>query len=191
MNDFHEVKFFEHRANGQSKGFCVISMASEASMRLCLDRLPKREIHGQRPVVTLPTKQALSNFESQSKTRPSPPNNSSSRGQHPGQANHPISSGPHQNFPPRLPPMPMRGPINHPMQSHNGPRIQGPPPSFNGPPQISQQQIRFQQPQWNGPRPNMGPLPPQNMRPGPPPPGPPGPPRPPIVSCYLQFQLTL
>lgn len=183
VNDFHEVKFFEHRANGQSKGFCVISMGSEASMRLCMDRLPKREIHGQNPVVTLPTKQALSNFESQSKTRPSPPNNSNTRGQHPGQANHPIPSGPHQNFAPRMQMnSPMRGPMNPGMQGPNGPRMQGPPPGFNGPPQMNQpQQMRFQQPQWNGPRPNMGPMPPQGMRPGPPP-GPQGPPRPPMVS---------
>lgn len=55
-----EVKFFENRANGQSKGFCVISLGSEPSMRICLERLPKKELHGQLPVVTFPSKQALS-----------------------------------------------------------------------------------------------------------------------------------
>lgn len=54
-----EVKFFENRANGQSKGFCVISLGSEQSMRICMERLPKKELHGQNPVVTFPTKQAL------------------------------------------------------------------------------------------------------------------------------------
>lgn len=161
-------------------------MGSETSMRMCMERLPKREIHGQHPIVTLPTKQALSNFESQSKTRPSPPNNSNNRGQHPGQANHPIPSGPHQNFAPRMQMnSPMRGPMNPGMQGPNGPRMQGPPPGFNGPPQMNQPQpMRFQQPQWNGPRPNMGPMPPQGMRP---PPGPQGPPRPPMVSAVLFF----
>ena len=57
--DFIEVKFFENRANGQSKGFCVVSLGSEQSVRLCMDRLPKKELHGQSPVVTFPTKQAL------------------------------------------------------------------------------------------------------------------------------------
>lgn len=190
--DFHEVKFFEHRPNGQSKGFCVISVGSEASMHLCMERLPKKEIHGQHPVVTLPTKQALSTFESQSKTRPSPPNNSGPRGPHPGQANHPIPSGPHQNFAPR---MQMHSPIRGPMpgmQGPNGPRMQGPPTGFNGPPQMNQGQPPrgYQQPPWNGPRPNgpgpgpgMGP-----MRPG----GPPtGPPRPPMVRTFYKFSVKI
>lgn len=59
MGDFVEVKFFENRANGQSKGFCVISLGSEQSMRICMERLPKKELHGQNPIVTFPTKQAL------------------------------------------------------------------------------------------------------------------------------------
>lgn len=57
VTDFQDVKFFENRANGQSKGFCVISLGSDQSIRMVLDRLPKKEIHGQHPVVTLPTKQ--------------------------------------------------------------------------------------------------------------------------------------
>lgn len=57
INDFADVKFFENRANGQSKGFCVISLGSEQSMRMCLERLPKKELHGQNLVVTLPSKQ--------------------------------------------------------------------------------------------------------------------------------------
>lgn len=73
MADFQDVKFFENRANGQSKGFCVISLATETSMRLCMERLPKKDLHGQNPIVTLPTKQALSQFESQQKTRAVPP----------------------------------------------------------------------------------------------------------------------
>lgn len=60
VNDFIEVKFFENRANGQSKGFCVVSLGSEPSMRICLERLPKKELHGQLPIVTFPSKQALS-----------------------------------------------------------------------------------------------------------------------------------
>ncbi|KPJ14770.1 Cleavage and polyadenylation specificity factor subunit 7 [Papilio machaon] len=85
VNDFQDVKFFENRANGQSKGFCVISLGSDQSIRMVMDRLPKKEIHGQHPVVTLPTKQALNQFESQSKTRSTPPgpNNPGMRGPHP------------------------------------------------------------------------------------------------------------
>lgn len=74
------MKFFENRANGQSKGFCVISLGCEQSMRMVLERLPKRELHGQLPVVTLPTKQALNKFESQCKTRSTPTTNTGQRG---------------------------------------------------------------------------------------------------------------
>lgn len=59
INDFVEVKFFENRANGQSKGFCVVTLGSDQSMRMCMDRLPKKELHGQCPVVTYPNKQSL------------------------------------------------------------------------------------------------------------------------------------
>nr|CAD7392241.1 unnamed protein product [Timema cristinae] len=59
VTDFLEVKFFENRANGQSKGFCVITLGSDASMRMCLERLIKKELHGQLPIVTFTTKQAL------------------------------------------------------------------------------------------------------------------------------------
>ena len=68
--DFIEVKFYENRANGQSKGFCCVSLGSEASMRKVMDLFPKKELHGQNPVVTYATKQALHQFEAQSKTRP-------------------------------------------------------------------------------------------------------------------------
>ena len=59
VNDFLEVKFFENRANGQSKGFCAISLGSEASSRAVLDKLPRKDIHGMSPVVTFTNKQAL------------------------------------------------------------------------------------------------------------------------------------
>ena len=102
--DFIEVKFYENRANGQSKGFCCVSLgryfstststslhphfhlhlnppsppshststsllhphlhlhlypflSSEASMRKVMDLFPKKELHGQNPVVTYATKQ--------------------------------------------------------------------------------------------------------------------------------------
>lgn len=139
INDFQEVKFFENRANGQSKGYCAVSLGSETSMRLCMDRLPKKLLHGQTPVVTLPTKQALNNFESQQKTRPNPPPTNPPRGppqNMPGQGMHPgnMQGGPggppmHQqrmmnpNGPP--PPQHMRGPPH--MQGGPNMPPQGPP----------------------------------------------------------------
>lgn len=116
INDFQEVKFFENRANGQSKGFCVVTLGSEPSMRMCLERLPKNELHGQKPIVTLPTKAALAQFESQQKTRPIPPTTNPSRGQAPMQPG-PMQGG---NFP-------GQGPQGHPprMMMPNGPNGPG------------------------------------------------------------------
>ena len=59
VNDFIDVKFFENRANGQSKGFCAVTLGSEASMRLVFDKLNRKEIHGMNPMVTHLTKQSL------------------------------------------------------------------------------------------------------------------------------------
>lgn len=68
VNDIQEVKFFENRNNGQSKGYCVVTFASEASLPIVMEKLPKLELHGQNPVVTVNTRQNLNLFESQNKT---------------------------------------------------------------------------------------------------------------------------
>lgn len=115
VNDFLEVKFYENRANGQSKGFCCVSLASETSMRTLIDQLPKKELHGQAPVVTYATKQALNQFEAQSKTRPTPPPGGQSmghRGPPPGNyrgSRPPTGSTPYGR-PPLLGSDPLRGP---------------------------------------------------------------------------------
>lgn len=153
VNDFQEVKFFENRANGQSKGFCVVSLGSENSMRYVMDRLPKKELHGQNPVVTLPTKQALNQFESQQKTRPTPPAQGQVNGppRPPGGPNMGMGMGcppggpmggpggpggpngpggpPRMGMGPNMPPG-MRPPHNHPMPGpmHMGPGPGGPRP---------------------------------------------------------------
>ncbi|KAJ8393388.1 hypothetical protein AAFF_G00061100 [Aldrovandia affinis] len=57
INDVLEIKFFENRANGQSKGFALVCVGSEASSRKLLDLLSKRELHGQNPIVTPCNKQ--------------------------------------------------------------------------------------------------------------------------------------
>ncbi|CAL8112984.1 unnamed protein product [Orchesella dallaii] len=73
VKDLLEVKFFENRSNGQSKGYCHIVVNSQQSIVLIREKLPKREIHGKLPIVEAATKAALAQFESQAKTRPCPP----------------------------------------------------------------------------------------------------------------------
>ena len=57
--DLIEVKFHENRINGQSKGFCSVSLGSEASSRIIMEKLGKKEIHGMNPVVAYYTKSSL------------------------------------------------------------------------------------------------------------------------------------
>lgn len=142
ISDFQEVKFFENRANGQSKGFCVVTLGSEQSMRMCLDRMPKNDLHGQKPIVTLPTKAALAQFESQQKTRPIPPApNANQRGQAPMQPGGPMQSN--QGFPGQGGP---QGPPR--MMMPNGP---------NGPGGQGGFRPQHMQPQNMGMPPNQGP----------------------------------
>ena len=105
-----------------------------------MEVLPKREIHGQNPVVTHATKQALHQFESQSKTRP-PTQGAGSGGGGGGGGGHGAPGG---RGPPGLPPPGYRPPPGMPPQGHRPPMgmppqgYAGPPPGLRGPPPISQ-----------------------------------------------------
>lgn len=41
ITDVMDIKFFENRANGQSKGFCVVNLGSDSSVRNAIEKLPK------------------------------------------------------------------------------------------------------------------------------------------------------
>lgn len=85
ITDIHEVKFFENRANGQSKGFCVVTFNSDASLPIVMDKLPKLELHGQNPVVTTCNRQNMNLFESQIRKTTGPQNNNNNNGSNPMQ----------------------------------------------------------------------------------------------------------
>ncbi|XP_076116110.1 cleavage and polyadenylation specificity factor subunit 6-like isoform X3 [Mytilus galloprovincialis] len=157
VTDLVEIKFYENRANGQSKGFAVVVVGSDNSSRLIFDKLPKKEIHGQVPQVTNANKQALSQFEAQSKKDGGPPQNGPP-GPRPQQQRPPPGKPgfmPRQNRPPGPGDGPPPGPPPH----------GGPPPGFpGGPPPRG-----F--PPTSGPPPMSGPPPGPHMRFGGPPPG--------------------
>ncbi|CAH1786284.1 unnamed protein product, partial [Owenia fusiformis] len=157
ITDLVDIKFYENRANGQSKGFATVTVGSENSSRTLMDRLPKVQVHGQPPVVTHCNRGALAKFEAAAK-KDNPPQqngdgahynrNSAGRGrgfiprdggfQHRGQR----PQGPHQQGPPHQGPPHQGGP---PPQfggpPHQGPPHQGgPPPQFGGPPRGPPQQ---------------------------------------------------
>ena len=139
VSDVSDVKFFENRANGQSKGFCVVNLASESSVRQVIDKLPKQEIHGQNPVVTPCNRHSLNHFELQSrKMNPTGP------GGPPGQQMGMSAGGP--RGPPYNPNMPPGGGMRPPLIGRQ-PRPNGP---LLGQPRLPIQQP-FAQNQW-GPR---------------------------------------
>jgi len=80
INDLIEIKFFENRANGQSKGYAIVYLGSEVSSRVIMDKLPLKDIHGQNPLVTTCNRQNLNQFEQQSKAQSgsAPPKSSAS-----------------------------------------------------------------------------------------------------------------
>ncbi len=68
-----DIKIFECRANGQSKGFCLVSLSSESSLQLVNEQLEKKTtIHGRTPVIKPDVKSSAIYFDSLSKTRPPP-----------------------------------------------------------------------------------------------------------------------
>ncbi|XP_061815425.1 cleavage and polyadenylation specificity factor subunit 6 isoform X1 [Nerophis lumbriciformis] len=174
ITDVLEIKFFENRANGQSKGFALVCVGSDGSSRKLMDLLSKRELHGQNPIVTPCNKQSLSQFEMQSR-----------KSNHSGQMSGEGKAGPpgigRSGFPmgsrgrSRFPGQP--GPEGDRFRGSVGPG--GPPPHFPGermrPDLIRHQDghldMNFNPGNWRDRGGMQGP-----PRPPPGPPGPPGPP---------------
>nr|XP_020455096.1 cleavage and polyadenylation specificity factor subunit 6 [Monopterus albus] len=128
ITDVLEIKFFENRANGQSKGFALVCVGSEASSRKLMELLSKKELHGQNPIVTPCNKQSLSQFEMQSRK-------STQSGQMSGEGKAgPPGAGPRGGFPMgcrgrgRFPGPPVPGGDRFPGPVGPG----GPPPHFPG-----------------------------------------------------------
>ena len=67
MNDLLEVKFYENKINGQSKGFCLCTVGSDASFRIVMDKLPKLEVNGQAPICTHFSRHFFNQFEEQAR----------------------------------------------------------------------------------------------------------------------------
>ncbi|CAI6354115.1 unnamed protein product [Macrosiphum euphorbiae] len=69
VHDFVDIKFFENQGNGQSKGFCIVTLESEKSVKQILKKLKNKLIHGRKPVVTFPSSRAYFMFESEYETQ--------------------------------------------------------------------------------------------------------------------------
>lgn len=95
VTDLIEIKFYENRANGQSKGFALVHLQSETSSRIVMEKLPQKDMHGQSPVVTPCNRQSLNQFEQQSKAQ-------SGGGAPPAKPSTPVAAAPTQ-APPTVP----------------------------------------------------------------------------------------
>ncbi|WKY05667.1 hypothetical protein Q1695_006120 [Nippostrongylus brasiliensis] len=75
LTDLIDMKFFENRTNGQSKGFALLVFASDLSVRTVTEQMPQRLIHGQAPVILPYTKASLNRLDeatSKMQSRPDP-----------------------------------------------------------------------------------------------------------------------
>ncbi|KAK6025745.1 hypothetical protein OSTOST_08349, partial [Ostertagia ostertagi] len=75
ITDLIDMKFFENRTNGQSKGFALLVFASDSSVRTVTEQMPQRQIHGQSPVILPYTKASLNRLDeatSKMQSRPDP-----------------------------------------------------------------------------------------------------------------------
>ncbi|KJH44095.1 hypothetical protein DICVIV_09875 [Dictyocaulus viviparus] len=75
ITDLIDMKFFENRTNGQSKGFALLVFASDTSVRSVTEQMPQRQIHGQSPVILPYTKASLNRLDeatSKMQSRPDP-----------------------------------------------------------------------------------------------------------------------
>ncbi|KAL3313898.1 Cleavage and polyadenylation specificity factor subunit 6 [Cichlidogyrus casuarinus] len=61
--DILQIKFHENRLNGQSKGFCVVVLASHTSVEIAREKLPSIKIHGRKPVMANCNKRNLQLFD--------------------------------------------------------------------------------------------------------------------------------
>ncbi|PIC32930.1 hypothetical protein B9Z55_013092 [Caenorhabditis nigoni] len=72
-SQFADMKFFENRTNGQSKGYALLVLNSDAAVKQIMETLPSKPIHGQSPTVLAynKTNQAkLEEVQAKNQTRP-------------------------------------------------------------------------------------------------------------------------
>ena len=67
VSDLLEIKFYENKVNGQSKGFSLVTVRSDQSFRTIMEKLPKVEVNSQNPIVTPFSRHYFNQFEEQAR----------------------------------------------------------------------------------------------------------------------------
>lgn len=131
VRDINNVKFFENRANGQSKGYCAIDVASLNSAKTLMHELRNVTIHNEHPYVAIASKTPLYYFETALGIK----NDDKTTKKGPGGFDGPPPPA-MGGMPPGLPPMPLPG-MPHPGMPHPGMHgLPPPPPGMLGPPRM-------------------------------------------------------
>ncbi|EYC08982.1 hypothetical protein Y032_0063g3464 [Ancylostoma ceylanicum] len=137
--DLIDMKFFENRTNGQSKGFALLVLGSDASVRTITEQMPQRQIHGQSPVILPYTKASLNRLdEATSKMQSRPDTKQSKKDEAINMGTIRIGAGAGPTGPPPMmgprmgPGGPMGGGPMPMMQMRTGPG--GPPMNMNSAP---------------------------------------------------------
>nr|XP_023851418.1 cleavage and polyadenylation specificity factor subunit 7 isoform X3 [Salvelinus alpinus] len=69
VKDIVEIKFAENRANGQSRGYAEVVVATEESLQRLLETLPNCHVNGEKVDCRFATRQNLAVFEAQANKR--------------------------------------------------------------------------------------------------------------------------
>lgn len=67
--DLIDIKFYENRNNGQSRGFALAVFTAENAVKIVMEKLPHKTLHGQQVVVLPYTKASLAKFEDATRSR--------------------------------------------------------------------------------------------------------------------------
>ncbi|XP_011608473.1 cleavage and polyadenylation specificity factor subunit 7 isoform X1 [Takifugu rubripes] len=102
VKDVTDIKFAENRVNGQSRGFAEMSVTSEESLKILLEKVPDCILHGETIDCRFATLQNLSIFEEKASQRvPLRLHSKDSANSETPETFPPMS---HEQFPPPLPP---------------------------------------------------------------------------------------
>ncbi|XP_062327901.1 cleavage and polyadenylation specificity factor subunit 7-like isoform X1 [Osmerus eperlanus] len=126
VKDIVEIKFAENRANGQSRGYAEVVVATEESLQKLLEALPYCQMNGEKVDCRFATRQNLAVFEAMANKRV--PQRANSKESTDSTDKHPSAPSLEPNSIPHIPPPPHHLPNRPPPLSV--PFFSRPPPLF-------------------------------------------------------------
>ncbi|VDN55947.1 unnamed protein product [Dracunculus medinensis] len=157
--DLIDIKFYENRNNGQSRGFALAVFTAENAVKIVMEKLPHKTLHGQQVVVLPYTKASLAKFEDATRSRDQQRTEKKDAKKEEQKA--PFVGTIRIGVPPQQPqPQIQPAPMSLPPPMSLRPQVQVPPPMTNmrPPAQVPLMIPQQQPPQMRGPPPTTQPL---------------------------------